>query len=445
MLAGKAGHTAITGIQFGDEGKGQIVDVLASTHNAVVRYNGGANAGHTVVVGGKKYALHLVPSGILHGGNRNFIANGVVIDPFALVHEMDSLRDGGVEIGPRNLVISNRCHLVLPYHKMEDELLDAAMAHAESSDGSLLGTTKRGIGPCYSDRALRSLAIRTADLVDANLTSRLIKKIVPFKNRMLRVLAEEAGVEFKDIDVQEMLDSVGEIGEKLKPYITDTTVALRDEIADGKRLLFEGANATLLDIDFGTFPFVTSSNCITPAIPVSTGIGNLNLTNSIGVAKTYMSRVGAGPFPTELEGEIADTIRDRAHEYGTSTGRPRRIGWLDLVALKHTVAINGITELVLTGLAFLHGIDPIRVCTAYESNGKRGTNFPPGARELSLVRPVFEELPGFEQPVSGVTDPAKLPGSVTDLVALIEKETGATVAAVCTGKSRDNVLEVASR
>jgi adenylosuccinate synthase len=441
MIAQNDGHTAVTGIQFGDEGKGQIVDLLAESHQLNVRYNGGANAGHSVYVDGVKHALHLVPSGILHPGVVNVVANGVVVDPFAMIDEITELRDAGVSISSTNLCISHRAHLVLPYHKVEDGLLDRAMSVGEpSSEGTLLYTTKKGIGPCYADRAHRSTAVRVVDLLDDELLAKLLPRVVEVKNAQLAAWASLAGEAYEPIDAAGLLDRLREAAEFLRPFVSDTTEVLRAAASRGRRILFEGANASLLDVDFGTFPYVTSSNCSVAAIANATGL-TVPVDNSVGVAKVYMSRVGSGPFPTESDGAEADLIRERAHEYGTTTGRPRRIGWLDLVALRHTSTLNATSELVLTGLPFLHGVDPIRVCVSYELDG-REIGFPASARELSRVVPCYETLAGFDEPLADCRSSADLPETVRTLVSMIERATDSRVSAVCTGKGRGETVEL---
>lgn len=440
MLGTVKGNTAITGVQFGDEGKGQIVDALASDYDFVVRYNGGANAGHSVIVNGSKHALHLVPSGILHDKTINVVANGVVVDPFAILSEIDELRNAGVEITPENLRVSHRCHLVLPYHKVEDRLLDVAMAEGADSE-TLLETTGRGIGPAYADKAHRSTAVRMIDLTDTAHLRGLLKQIGRVKTAQLSGLAKLSGSEFVPIDPDEIFEQLTQAAGKLRPHICDTTEVLRDGLGAGQRILFEGANATLLDVDFGTYPFVTSSSCAVPGIRTATGLGDAEIHNSIGVAKLYMSRVGAGPFPTELPDNEAGRIRERAHEFGTTTGRPRRIGALDLVALRHTTRLNATTGLVLTGLAFLHGVSPIRICTGYRVGGTLTDKFPAGWRVLAEAQPVYTEVEGFEESVSGCRSFAELPDSAHQIIGLVEEHTGARIAAVCTGKERDQILE----
>ncbi|MFP4384798.1 MAG: adenylosuccinate synthase [Spirochaetia bacterium] len=435
------GNCAITGVQFGDEGKGQVVDFLAPNYSYIVRYNGGANAGHTVVVDGKKHALHLIPSGILHPDTVNVTANGVVIDPFSLLREIEELKESGVSVTSRNLKLSHRCHLVLPYHKAEDGLLDAAMA-AGTESADLLQTTKRGIGPCYADRAYRATAVRMVDIMDHQLLSEIIPRIVRIKNAQCAALSGIADVDFDPLDSKDILEQVKEAADKLRPHVCDTTELLREALAADKKILFEGANATLLDVDFGTYPFVTSSNCMAPSIYTSTGLSGITLESSLGVAKLYMSRVGAGPFPTESDDPAVMEIRERAHEYGTTTGRPRRIGWLDLVALKHTARLNGTTGLVLTGLKFLEGIDPVKVCIGYKDIPSDDGGFPASARVLGKARPVYREVSGFKGGLEGCREKKDLPPTALSLIAMIEEHTGTPVDAVCLGKSRDQLLEM---
>jgi adenylosuccinate synthase len=441
MFSNLPGNCAVTGVQFGDEGKGQVVDFLSPNYDYVIRYNGGANAGHTVVVEGEKHALHLIPSGILHSGKVNVIANGVVLDPFSLLEEMKTLRSAGVAVTKDNLKISHRCHLVMPYHKMEDQLLDAAMA-ADSSSSDLLQTTKRGIGPCYADRAYRSTAVRAVDILDTDLLEDVIPRIVKLKNAHCESLSALANIDFDPFDAEEMLKNIKAVSELLRGHICDTTELLRNAASQGKKFLFEGANATLLDVDFGTYPFVTSSNCMVPSIYTSTGLSDIPIANSIGVAKLYMSRVGAGPFPTESDESSIQEIREKAHEYGTTTGRPRRIGWLDLVALRHTTRLNGATGLVLTGLKFLSDIPVIKVCTAYKSSHSGETDFPASAKVLSRVTPRYEEIEGYEGSLEECRKADDLPETAGKMITLIEKFTGVPVKGVCLGKSRHQLLEL---
>ncbi|PKL34004.1 MAG: adenylosuccinate synthase, partial [Planctomycetes bacterium HGW-Planctomycetes-2] len=310
----------MVGLQWGDEGKGKVIDLLASRFDAVVRYNGGANAGHSVVIGGRRHALHLLPSGVFHKGVLSVIGNGVVVDPEALLREIDALRDAGVD--PLNLALSDRAHVVMPYHKQEDAIRESLLA-GEGEDRSI-GTTKRGIGPAYADKAHRSAAIRIGDLLRPDLLAERLTRACALKARMLAGLSAEPLA----LDPAAMLAVCLEQGRRLAPYITDTTHLLHGILTRGGSLLFEGANATLLDLDHGAFPFVTSSNCSVLGVPAGSGVPGRSITTVIGVLKAYSTRVGAGPFPTELADATGDRIRERGREYGTTTGRPRRCGWL---------------------------------------------------------------------------------------------------------------------
>lgn len=439
MALTKGGNVAVTGIQFGDEGKGQVVDALSGDFDYVVRFNGGANAGHSVWIGSTKHALHLVPSGVLRTHTINVIANGVVVDPAGLLDEIDELREAGVEIASGNLFLSDRCHLVLPYHKVEDGILDSVMS-ADAASGDLLETTKRGIGPCYADKSYRSTAIRAVDLLDLEHLREVVPRILRVKNATLGALAGLAGVEFSPLDPDAIVEDLGRCAERLAPHIRDTQTQLRAALASGKRLLFEGANATLLDVDFGTYPFVTSSTCSTLGVYSGTGLSTGALDESVGVAKLYMSRVGTGPFPTEIGGTEAIRIREAASEFGTTTGRPRRIGWLDLVALKHAVRLNGTSELALTGLAFLSGLESIRVCTHYDIDGITTDAFPASPRVLARARPVYRELAGFTADVGAIRSIDDLPAAATRLLDFVREEVGVAIGAVCVGKERDQLL-----
>jgi adenylosuccinate synthase len=434
------GNVAVTGIQFGDEGKGQVVDALSENFDYVVRFNGGANAGHSVWIGATKHALHLVPSGILRPHTTNVIANGVVVDPTALLAEIDELREAGVRIEPENLLLSDRCHLVMPYHKVEDGIIDSVMADETAPD--LIETTKRGIGPCYADKSYRATAIRAVDLLDFGHLRAVIPRILRVKNATIGALAELAGVEFQPLDSDAVLSELSECAERLAPHIRDTQAHMRTAIAARKRLLFEGANATLLDVDYGTYPYVTSSTCSTLGIYSGTGLPAGAIQSSIGVAKLYMSRVGTGPFPTEVFGEQASLIRDAASEFGTTTGRPRRIGWLDLVALRHAVLLNGTSSLALTGLAFLSGLETIKVCTEYQVDGRRLQALPASARVLTGAEPVYRELPGFAVDVGAVRSVSDLPEQALSLIDFIRGEVDVPIGAICVGKERDQLLLV---
>jgi adenylosuccinate synthase len=433
------GNLAVTGIQFGDEGKGQVVDALSRHFDYVVRFNGGANAGHSVWIGDTKHALHLVPSGILRPHTTNVIANGVVVDPWSLLDEVDELREAGVDITPESLLLSDRCHLVMPYHKIEDGIIDSVMS-TDASSGDLIETTKRGIGPCYADKSYRATALRAVDLLDRDHLRDVVPRIVRVKNATLSALAQTAGVEFSPFDPQRIIEDLSRCAERLAPHIRDVQTHLRSALASRKRLLFEGANATLLDVDFGTYPYVTSSTCSALGVYSGTGLSTDALDTTIGVAKLYMSRVGTGPFPTELFGAEADRIRNAAGEFGTTTGRPRRIGSLDLVALRHAVRLNGTTALALTGLAYLSGLSKIKVCTAYRIGNDVLDVLPASPRLLAQAQPVYQELAGFDADVGAVRSLADLPEGAKDLVQFVEESVRVPVGAVCVGKEREQLL-----
>ncbi len=437
------GHSAVVGCQFGDEGKGQIVDMLARRFDYIVRYNGGANAGHSVTIvspGGKeeKFALHLLPSGILYSDKTNVVGNGVVLDPAKILEEIDGLRQRGVMVGD-NLRISTRTHVVFPYHKTQDQLMDRALGMARGDDAKI-GTTGRGIGPCYADKALRSTAIRVVDLLDAaHLRSRLAH-IVKVKNPMLAALAAQCGESFTPFDAEKLADEYLGYTERLRPHITDTTRLLHDAVAAGKKILFEGANATLLDVDHGTYPFVTSSSCSSSGVFTGTGLPGSTLKNVVGIVKLYTSRVGGGPFPTELSGETADRIRKTGNEFGTTTGRPRRVGWLDLVATRYTTAISGVTAIASTGLAVLAGLPRIKACVGYRHQGRMLDAFPADAEVLAQVEPVYEEFEGFEQSISACTSFADLPAQARRYVECVEDFVRVPIKLVCVGRRRDQIL-----
>ena len=423
---------AVVGLQWGDEGKGKYVDLLAPGFEAVARYNGGANAGHTIVTGGQKYALHLVPSGILHEGTKAVIGNGAVVDPFQLVKEIEALESRGVNTSA--LVVSSRAHVVMPYHKAMDARLEAAMeAMAASSGGSTtaIGTTKRGIGPTYAEKALRMTAVRMGDLVRGG--SGLAERV-----HLATQLHEQSGGEA--FDAAAILDELASVAERLTPFVADTTYLLHDTLRAGGRVLFEGGNATLLDIDHGTYPYVTSSNCSALGISTGSGVPGSMLSGVVGVMKAYTTRVGLGPMPTEIQGELAQTIRDRGGEYGTTTGRPRRIGWLDLVALRYSAMINGVTHVAMTMLDVLSGLDEVRACVAYEVDGDRIDRFLPDATDLANARPVYETLQGFREEISDCQSLAELPGPARALVDRVESALGVPVAFVGVGPDREQTI-----
>ncbi len=438
QLGLQPGHTAVSGLQWGDEGKGQIVDLLAGQHDFVVRYNGGNNAGHSVQIGEQKFALHLIPSGILYPATTNIVGNGVVVDPAGILKEIDGLRQRGVKV-EQNLRISDRAHVVLPYHKLQDALWDQALGQS-SGDESKIGTTGRGIGPCYADKALRSTAIRMGELLDPARLRQRLDHIVKIKNTILGALAVDCGKEFTPYDAAALTEEYAGYGKLLAQHITDTTRLLHAQLHAGKKLLFEGANAALLDVDHGTYPFVTSSNCSSLGIYAGTGVPGGNVKNVIGVAKMYTSRVGGGPHPTELKNEVGDNIRKAGNEYGTTTGRPRRVGWLDLLAVKYTAALNGATALVCTGLAVLAGQEKLKICVGYRHEGKTLEHFPPDAEVLAVAQPVYEEMEGFAQPLGDFHSYGELPKAAKAYVDRVESFVGVPVRMVCVGRRRNQIL-----
>ena len=432
------GHCAVVGLQWGDEGKGKVVDVLARAFDLVVRYNGGANAGHSVQVGDKRYALHLIPSGILSRDALNVLGNGVVIDPAQIVKEINTLRADGLRIGD-NLKISDRAHLVFDYHKKQDALYEQAVSQS-AGEKSAIGTTGRGIGPCYADKALRSTAIRIGDLLHEKSLRDKLERIVTVKNTILGALAEQCGEAFEPFDAQKLYDETMKLAEVLRPHICDTSHLLHESIKKGKRLLFEGANATLLDIDHGTYPFVTSSNCSSLGVHTGTGIPGHQVGHVMGIVKAYQTRVGGGPMPTELFDATGDRIREVGKEYGTTTGRPRRVGWLDLVALKYTARLSGATGIALMLLDVLAGMPELKLCTGYRFNGERIENFPANPDVLDAVEPVYETVPGFEQPVEDCRTFNDLPEHARAYIRKIELFVGVPVALVSVGPARDQTV-----
>jgi adenylosuccinate synthase len=431
--AGRAGATAVVGLQWGDEGKGKVVDLLASEADAVVRYNGGANAGHSVVIDGKRYALHLTPSGILHPGVLAVIGNGVVADHEGLLQELTTLDETGIDTS--GLRISNRAHVVTRYHFLEDAAREALL-RGDVADKSI-GTTLRGIGPAYSDKALRTCALRFGDLLNPKTLREKLDYVRNVKSRTLPAF----GHHVDEVDHDAMVMALEGAGERLGSRIVDTAYLLHELLADGKRLLFEGANGTLLDVDHGSYPFVTSSNSSTLGIGPGTGVSCANLGRVLGVLKAYSTRVGAGPMPTELTDETADRIRERGREFGTTTGRPRRVGWLDLVAARYAVMINGCTEVALTLLDVLSGIEELHVCVKYDIDGTQTERFPADAARLQRARPVYETLPGFDEELSDADSVDALPQRARAYVEFIQSYIGAPVSIISVGPDRAQTIQ----
>lgn len=420
----------VTGAQWGDEGKGKITDFLAEKADVVVRYQGGNNAGHTVEVDDKKYKLHLIPSGILYDNALCLIGNGVVIDPEALIEEMDYLKNKGIKINPKKLLISDRAHLIMPYHKVIDSVCEKSRGKGD------IGTTGKGIGPCYTDKHERS-GIRVCDLMHEDVFKEKLKQNIEIKNKIIK---EVYGGQ--ELNFEEVYEKYMGYRDKIKDYVADTTVVLYDEIKSGKKVLFEGAQGMLLDIDFGTYPYVTSSHPIAGGVCTGAGIGPTMIDGAVGVCKAYTTRVGKGPFPTELLDEMGDTIREKGFEYGTTTGRARRCGWLDLIILKFAARISGLTELAITKLDTLAGIDKVKVCTGYEFEGKVIDYFPASLEDLALCKPVYEEFDGWDDSVQNARTYNELPETAKAYLRRIEEFTGVKISIVSVGPGRDQTIVI---
>jgi adenylosuccinate synthase len=416
-------NLAVLGAQWGDEGKGKVVDLLTPRFDIVARYQGGHNAGHTIYVNDTKFVLRLIPSGILHPGITCVIGNGVVVDPGALLAEVDELTRRGVNVGNR-IVVSDKAHLILPYHKDLDLLSEARRGERK------IGTTSKGIGPAYEDKIARR-GIRAGDLADPRALEEDVRDNVTARNRL---------VQDTTMDWRSVLDQLSAEGARIRPWIQDVSLMLSEAIKDGKSVLFEGAQGTLLDIDHGTYPFVTSSNASVGGICTGLGIGPRLIGGVLGVAKAYTTRVGAGPLPTELSGEAGDRLRESGNEYGAVTGRPRRCGWYDAVVVRYSVRINGLDALALTKLDVLDGLDEIRICTAYRYAGRLLHEMPSDVPRLSTCEPVYETMPGWPSPTRGVRQFDDLPEAARRYVTRLEEVSGVPVALVSTGSERDDTI-----
>ncbi len=412
----------VVGTQWGDEGKGKITDYLSEQAELVARYQGGNNAGHTIVFGGVKYKLHLIPSGIFYSDKTCVIGNGMVIDPKALVEELKYLHDKGVDTS--NLRISNRAHVILPYHLKLDAVEE------DSKGANKIGTTKKGIGPAYMDKAAR-VGIRIADLLDKETFEEKLELNLRDKNRLLEKVYEVEGFKKEDI-----LEEYYNYGQEISNYVTDTSVVLNDALDEGRRVLFEGAQGVMLDIDQGTYPFVTSSNPIAGGVTVGSGVGPSKINHVVGVSKAYTTRVGDGPFPTELTDEVGDRIRDVGNEYGTTTGRPRRVGWFDSVVVRHARRVSGITDLSLNSIDVLSGIKKLKICVAYEYKGEIIDEFPASLKVLAECKPVYEELDGWDEDITGVKSLHELPKNALYYVERISQLTGIPLSVFSVGPDR---------
>lgn len=421
-------NICVVGLQWGDEGKGKVVDILAENSDIVVRYGGGSNAGHTVVIGDERFALHLLPSGAVRKDVVCVIANAVVVDPAVLISEIDGLRQRGITLDDR-LLISENAHVVLDYHKREDQLRE------ESLGKQKLGTTVRGIGPCYADKVGRSYAVRMSDFRNLPELNKKLQTILEYKNKLFAALY---GAQPMSVDA--VMENCKQYAAQLVPLVTDTTEWLHTAIAAGKSVLFEGAQGSLLDLDHGTFPYVTSSNASSLGVPSGCGVPARMIERYIGVAKAYTTRVGAGPFPTELDNEIGQYIRDKGHEYGTTTGRPRRCGWFDGVAAAYSVRIGSIDALALLHLDTLGGLKELNLCSAYEIDGQKKTFFPANIDRLARAKPIYEQMPGWDEDIGSATTFEQLPKNAQAYVRRIEEIIGKPIEMIGVGPKRSQTI-----
>jgi adenylosuccinate synthase len=420
------GNACVVGLQWGDEGKGKVVDYLAEAADVVVRYCGGANAGHTVRIGEEKYATHLLPVGIFRPGVLNLIGNGVVLDPKVLFAEIDEFTARGIVITHENLCVSYKAHLVMPYHVAEDA------AREQSAEGGAIGTTRRGIGPTYADKMTRSTAVRVADLLhDEDKLRRKIGQVVEERNKVLKVLYDAPPLDWKAV-----FEQYRDYGRRMAPFVGDVGHVLIEQLRAGKRILFEGAHAALLDIDHGTYPYVTSSSCSSLGLFSGAGVPPQTVRNFVGVMKAYSTRVGGGPFPTEQDNNTGNYIRERGNEYGTTTRRPRRCGWFDAVAVRYSVDLCGITHAVLTLIDVLSGLDHVQICTGYRHRGQRLDYFRADMNTLEEVEPIYETLPGWRGNLTTCRKFEKLPKEAQEYVKTLEKLIGAPIRILSVGPER---------
>ena len=423
-------NTVVVGTQWGDEGKGKVVDMLTARADLVVRFQGGANAGHTLVVEGKQFIFHIVPSGILYEDKKCLIGNGLVVDPHVFFEEIDKLEKAGIPIGPDRLSISSKVQIIMPYHKAID------LARENAKGKAKIGTTGRGIGPCYEDKVART-GIRAVDLTEPEVLEEKVRAALEEKNFYLKEFLKTEPLEAGPI-VKEFIA----LGEKLRPYITDVSVELDQAIKAGKHILFEGAQGTHLDIDHGTYPFVTSSNPVAGAACAGTGIGPKHLHHIVGIVKAYTTRVGAGPFVTELVDATGDYIQDKGKEFGATTGRRRRCGWLDLVIVGDSVRLNGLDSLAITKLDVLTGLEKLKICVGYEIDGERISHRPVSLKRMSACNPVYEEMPGWKDDISEARRLDQLPSEAQAYIRAIETLTGIPASIISVGPGRDETIVV---
>ncbi len=423
--------TVVVGTQWGDEGKGKLTDLLAKEMQVVVRYQGGHNAGHTVVVDGETFALQLIPSGVLYGHTTPVIGNGVVVDPAVLIDEVDTLEAKGIDCG--RLRVSGNAHLIMPYHQELDRVTERYLGK------NSLGTTKRGIGPAYADKAAR-VGLRVQDLLDAKIFRQKLDVVLKEKNAVLAKVYNRLPLDADTIATRYL----EEYAPRIAPMITDTVALVHEALAAGQNVLLEGAQATFLDLDHGTYPFVTSSNPCAGGACTGAGIGPRDVTRVIGIAKAYVTRVGSGPFPTELDGPLADELVERGNEFGTNTGRRRRTGWFDAVMLRQAVRLNSLSEIALTKLDVLDTFERLKVCVAYEADGERYEYVPYHQSVLHKATPVYAELPGWQEDLSGATTLAELPPSARDYVDFLAEQVGVPVSLVGVGPGREQFVHFAA-
>lgn len=422
--------TSVVGLQWGDEAKGKIVDFLTDSHEVVVRYQGGNNAGHTVKFDGQIYKLSLLPTGILRPGVKAVIGNGLVVNPEALLKEMKSLTDRGVQVDGQNLLLSDRAHVILPYHIVEDAVFEKRRGN------QAIGTTGRGIGTCYRDKAGRTHAIRVGDLYHPETFRTKLADIVAFKNLTLKALDST----LEPLNADAIYESYMGYAEQLKSHVVDTTAWLHRALKEKKNILFEGAQGSLLDVDHGTFPYVTSSNSSSAGIHSGSGVPQRAITRMIGIAKAYTTRVGGGPFPTELNNEIGQHIRDVGHEYGTVTGRPRRCGWFDAVATGYGAKICGVDEIAVMLLDVLAQLDELCICEAYEIRGERTTDFPSHVEDLEVAKPIFRKIPGWKKDITHARKLSDLPVGARQYVDTISELLGVPAKFISIGPDREQTI-----
>ena len=417
-------NLVILGAQWGDESKGKLTDVFAENADIVARYQGGDNAGHTIVLGDKTFILHLIPSGILRSETVNVIGNGVVVNLETLFGEIDRLRAQDIAVSSENLKISDRAHLILPYHKAVEQW-------QQMGSGTKIGTTSRGIGPTYADKMNRHAGIRVGELLEFEHFQKKLDYNLDTKADALQI---------GGVDKHSLLETYRGYAERLAPYVTDTVAFMHDALAAEKRILFEGAQGTMLDIDFGTYPYVTSSNCTAGAVCTGLGIGPRAIDEVMGVSKAYVTRVGGGPFPTEMHPDVDEKIRDIGKEYGATTQRPRRCGWLDLVALRYATRINGLTAIAMTKLDVFDTLEELQVCVAYRYKGKEMTTFPSSLQVLEECEPVYETLPGWKQPLTEARSPEDIPSRTKDYVAYAAAYLNVPIPIISVGPDREQIV-----